>query len=127
LATPEAGIQTPREPSWSRAVYHLYVVRTQDREGLVAHLGKAGIGSGIHYPIPLHLQRAYEGLGYKTGDFPVCEKIAAEIISLPMYPQITAEQQARVVRELLHFVKNRTVSKLVSSESDELATSGRTA
>jgi dTDP-4-amino-4,6-dideoxygalactose transaminase len=69
----------------------------------MAHLAKAGIGSGIHYPIPLHRQRAYETLCYKAGDFPVCEKIASEIVSLPMYPQLTAKQQARVVGEVLSF------------------------
>jgi len=122
LAASDRGVQTPYEPSWSRAVYHLYVIRTEDREGLMAHLGKAGIGTGIHYPIPLHLQRAYEILGYKAGNFPVCEKIATEIVSLPMFPNLTAEQQARVAGELLHFVK-----KPVSSESAELAATGRTA
>ena len=127
LATCEEEVQRPHEPTWSRAIYHLYVIRTDDREGLMAHLGKAGIGAGIHYPIPLHRQRAYEGLGYKVGDFPVCEKIAAEIISLPMYPQLTAEQQGRVVRELMHFVKRLDLAKPASSESAELATSGRTA
>jgi len=130
FATSEAVVQTPYEPSWSRAVYHLYVVRTEDREGLMAHLGKAGIGTGIHYPIPLHRQRAYEALGYKAGDFPVCEKIAAEIISLPMFPTLTAEQQAKVVRDLLHFVKKPsetaklTLGKLAPGE---LETTGRTA
>jgi dTDP-4-amino-4,6-dideoxygalactose transaminase len=122
LVASEAGVQTPYEPSWSRAVYHLYVIRTEDREGLIAHLGKTGIGTGIHYPIPLHRQRAYEALGYTAGDFPVCEKIAAEIVSLPMYPSLIAEQQARVVREILHFAK-----KPVLRESAELATTGRTA
>jgi len=122
LASAEAGVRTPYEPSWSRAVYHLYVVRTEDREGVMAHLGKAGIGTGIHYPIPLHRQRAYEALGYKAGDFPVCEKIAAEIVSLPMYPQLTAEQQGRVVREFLHFVK-----KPASGEPAQLAATVRTA
>ncbi len=100
LAASDAGVQPPYEPSWSRAVYHLYVVRTEDREGLMAHLGKAGIGTGIHYPIPLHRQRAYEALGYRAGGFPVCEQIAAEILSLPMFPSLTAEQQARVVHEV---------------------------
>ena len=103
LAASEAEVQTPYEPSWSHAVYHLYVIRTEDREDLMAHLGKAGIGTGIHYPIPLHRQRAYEIMGYKTGDFPVCEKIAAEIVSLPMYPQLTPAQQARVVHEIVTF------------------------
>ena len=60
----------PYEPSWSRAVYHLYVVRTNDRDGLMNHLKKAGIGTGIHYPIPLHLQKAYASLKYSQGDFP---------------------------------------------------------
>jgi dTDP-4-amino-4,6-dideoxygalactose transaminase len=103
FAISDAGAKTPYEPSWSRAVYHLYVVRTEDREGLMAHLGKVGIGSGIHYPIPLHCQKAYSSLGYKAGDFPICEKIAAEIVSLPMYPQLTAAQQSRVVEEVAAF------------------------
>jgi dTDP-4-amino-4,6-dideoxygalactose transaminase len=121
LAASESAVRAPYEPTWSRAVYHLYVVRTEDREGLMAHLGKAGIGTGIHYPIPLHRQRAYEVLGYKAGDFPICERIATEIVSLPMFPTLTADQQARVARELLHFVK-----KLVAGESPEFAATGRT-
>ena len=107
FAASEGGVETPYEPSWSRAVYHLYVVRTRDREGLMAHLGKAGIGTGIHYPIPLHRQRAYAGLGYKQGDFPVTEKVAAEIVSLPMFPQLTAPQQARVASEIARFLHGR--------------------
>jgi dTDP-4-amino-4,6-dideoxygalactose transaminase len=105
FAASEVGVQTPFEPSWSRAVYHLYVVRTQDREGMMAHLGKAGIGTGIHYPIPLHRQRAYESMGYKVGDFPVTEKIASQIVSLPMFPNLTAEQQGRVVNEVGRFLQ----------------------
>ncbi len=93
----------PYEPSWSKAVYHLYVIRTDDREGLMDHLKKAEIGTGIHYPIPLHLQKAYAGMGYCKGDFPVTEKAAAEIVSLPMFPQLTAAQQARVVEEIVNF------------------------
>jgi len=130
LAASDAGVRMPYEPSWSRAVYHLYVVRTEDREGLMAHLGKAGIGTGIHYPIPLHRQRAYEVLGYKAGDFPVCEKIAAEIVSLPMFPTLIEEQQARVVRELLHFVKKPSeTTKLALGKlaPGELETTGQTA
>jgi dTDP-4-amino-4,6-dideoxygalactose transaminase len=103
LAAADARVRTPYEPSSSRAVYHLYVVRTDDRDGLMAHLSKAGIGTGIHYPIPLHRQRAYASLGYNAGDFPVCEKVAAEIVSLPMYPQLTKDQQAKVVDEILAF------------------------
>jgi dTDP-4-amino-4,6-dideoxygalactose transaminase len=103
FAACDAGIQPPFEPSWSRAVYHLYVVRTQDRDGMMAHLAKAGIGTGIHYPIPLHQQRAYESLGYKTGDFPVAERVAGEIVSLPMFPHLTAPQQASVVNQMARF------------------------
>jgi dTDP-4-amino-4,6-dideoxygalactose transaminase len=102
LASNEA-VSLPYEPSWSRAVYHLYVVRTEDREGLMAHLGKAGIGTGIHYPVPLHLQKAYASLNYIPGDFPVAARVAAEIVSLPMFPQLTADQQARVAEEILAF------------------------
>jgi dTDP-4-amino-4,6-dideoxygalactose transaminase len=116
----------PFEPSWSRAVYHLYVIRTADRDGMGAHLKASGIGSGIHYPIPLHLQKAYSAMGHKAGDFPVCEKAAAEIISLPMFPQLTGDQQAKVAREVLQFAHKQT-AKLGSSQSAALAATGRTA
>lgn len=99
------GVVLPYEPAWSRAVYHLYVVRAEDREGLIAHLSEAGIGTGIHYPVPLHLQKAYRVLNYRDGDFPVCERVAREIVSLPMYPQLKAEQQARVVAEVARFTE----------------------
>jgi len=99
------AVVVPFEPSWSRGVYHLYVVRAEDRDGLMSHLKQAGINTGIHYPIPLHLQKAYAGLDYRSGDFPVCERVAIEIISLPMYPQLSAEQQARVVEETLRFAR----------------------
>ena len=95
---------TPFEPSWSRAIYHLYVVRVEDQQGLIAHLKQADIHTGIHYPIPLHLQKAYKHLGYARGDFPKAEKIAAEIVSLPMFPQLTEQQQARVAEEIRNFV-----------------------
>lgn len=98
------GINPPYEPSWSKAVYHLYVVRTDDREGLMNHLKNAGIGTGIHYPIPLHLQKAYAALSYRDGAFPVAEKISNEIVSLPMFPQLTAEQQRKVVAEIANWV-----------------------
>jgi len=117
----DEAVVTPFEPSWSRSVFHLYVIRTADREGMGAHLKAAGIGTGIHYPIPLHLQKAYSSMGYKAGDFPECEKAAGEIISLPMFPQLTADQQATVVREVLRFAKNQTSS----SDSIELAATGR--
>ena len=108
LKSVDGAVVPPYEPSWSRAVYHLYVVRTADREGLMDHLKKAGIGTGIHYPIPLHLQKAYAAMNYRKGDFPVTEKAAAEIVSLPMFPQLTAAQQTRVVEEILNFTSMAT-------------------
>ena len=97
-------IRLPFEPSWSRAVFHLYVVQVQNREKLQKHLGESGIGTGIHYPIPLHLQKAYQNLGYHEGDFPVTEKAAARILSLPMFPGLTHAQQDRVAQQVLEFV-----------------------
>jgi dTDP-4-amino-4,6-dideoxygalactose transaminase len=93
----------PHCPSWSRPVHHLYVVRVADREGLQKHLADAKIDTGIHYPIPLHLQEAYKAFGFKNGDFPVTEKVALEILSLPMYPQLQAEAQSRVVQKIQEF------------------------
>ena len=100
----------PYEPSWSRAVYHLYVIRSKDRENLRNQLQDASIGTGIHYPIPLHLQNAYTSLGYSAGDFPVAEAAAEEILSLPMYPQLASDQQSTVAREVLSCVENMHVS-----------------
>jgi dTDP-4-amino-4,6-dideoxygalactose transaminase len=97
-------IKLPFEPSWSRAVYHLYVVQVQYREKLQKQLGEAGIGTGIHYPIPLHQQKAYKNLGYHEGDFPVTEKAAAKILSLPMFPGLSHAQQDRVAQQVLEFV-----------------------
>jgi len=97
LAAAHDEVGLPYEPSWAKAVYHLYVVRVQNRDQLQRHLAEVNIGTGIHYPIPLHLQNAYSGLGYRKGDFPVSERVTAEILSLPMYPGLTAEQQSRVV------------------------------
>ena len=98
LLAPLDGVMLPVEPEWARGVYHLYVVRTQDRQLLQDSLKTAGIGTGIHYPIPLHLQKAYRALGYVKGDFPVTEKLASEILSLPMYPQLTRIEQENVVQ-----------------------------
>ena len=99
------AVVCPFEPSWSRAVYHLYVVRTQNRDGLMEHLKNAGIGTGIHYPIPLHMQKAYAWLNYRPSDLPVSRRVASEIVSLPMFPQMTSEQQAYVVEEIRSFTE----------------------
>jgi dTDP-4-amino-4,6-dideoxygalactose transaminase len=86
----------------------LYVVRVRDREGLQKHLSEAKIDTGIHYPVPLHMQKAYANYGYKLGDFPVTERIAAEIVSLPMFPQLTEKQQRRVVENVKEFASKET-------------------
>ncbi|MGB7437313.1 MAG: DegT/DnrJ/EryC1/StrS family aminotransferase [Candidatus Acidiferrum sp.] len=105
----EAGgaIVVPLEASWTKGVYHLYVIRVQDREALQVCLAEAGIGSGIHYPIPLHLQKAYRHLGYKKGDFAVTERVAAEIVSLPMFPELTHRQQEEVANNVKEFASSR--------------------
>jgi len=100
----DAWVNLPYEPEWSKAVYHLFVVRVENRDELMKQLASAGIGTGIHYPIPLHLQKAYETLSYAKGDFPIAEKAAAEIVSLPMFPGLTGDQQERVVSEVMNFV-----------------------
>jgi dTDP-4-amino-4,6-dideoxygalactose transaminase len=108
----------PYCPDWARAVFHLYVVRVEDREGLQKHLAEANIGTGIHYPAPLHLQKAYESLGHKRGDFPVTERIAAEIVSLPMFPHITVDQQSRVVEAIKGFLATPTAPEKVGAHQD---------
>ncbi len=99
-----AGHLPPYAPDWATSVYHLYVIRVADRAGLMQHLAQVNIGTGIHYPVPLHLQNAYKALGFKEGDFPVSELVAAEIVSLPMFPNLRADQQVRVVGEVMEFV-----------------------
>jgi dTDP-4-amino-4,6-dideoxygalactose transaminase len=107
FAEAKDSIVVPVEAPWTRGVYHLYVVRVQDREALQALLAEAGIGTGIHYPIPLHLQKAYEHLGYKKGAFPVTERVAAEIVSLPMFPQLDHARQKEVVEKVVEFVGSK--------------------
>lgn len=109
FAGSHANVVVPYEPDWSRAVYHLYVVQVDDRERVQAELSEAGIGTGIHYPIPLHLQKAYAHLGYREGDFPISERLAPRIVSLPMFPQLTVDQAARVVDAVAEATRERAV------------------
>jgi dTDP-4-amino-4,6-dideoxygalactose transaminase/acetyltransferase-like isoleucine patch superfamily enzyme len=106
LLADNESVVIPHEPRWSRGVYHLYVIRSRDREGLMEYMKKLDISTGIHYPIPLHLQKAYKAKGYRAGDFPVSERVAAEIVSLPMFPHLTADQQVRVADAILAFTSN---------------------
>jgi dTDP-4-amino-4,6-dideoxygalactose transaminase len=86
------GAATPVEAPCAHGVYHLYVIRAEERDGLRQALDRAGIGTGIHYPVPCHLQRAYADLNHRPGDFPEAERCAATILSLPMYAELTEEQ-----------------------------------
>jgi dTDP-3-amino-3,4,6-trideoxy-alpha-D-glucose transaminase len=99
-----APLRLPKEQPWARAVYHLYVVRHPRRDALRAELEARGVGTLVHYPSPLHLQRAFADLGGRAGDFPVAERACDEILSLPLYPEMSDEQVRRVaaaVREAL--------------------------
>lgn len=99
-ALADLDVVTPTEMPWNRHVYHLYVVQTENRDGLRERLTEAGIESGLHYPTPLHLQEAYRSLGYKLGDLPVTERLKDRIVSLPIYPGIPSEAIERVAAEL---------------------------
>jgi dTDP-4-amino-4,6-dideoxygalactose transaminase len=103
LASMAGSIALPYQPSWSKPVYHLYVVRTANRDELQKHLNDAGIGTGIHYPIPVHLQVAYASRGWKRGDFPVTEEAAEQILSLPMFGGLKTEQQRQVAEAMAQF------------------------
>ncbi|HMB74114.1 MAG TPA: DegT/DnrJ/EryC1/StrS family aminotransferase [Gammaproteobacteria bacterium] len=99
----DSGVPTPSPASYQRHVYHVYAIRTNDREGWQQALNANGIQSGIHYPFPVHLLAAYEDLGYEKGDFPHAERAAEEVLSLPMFPELTraqCETVASAVREL---------------------------
>jgi dTDP-4-amino-4,6-dideoxygalactose transaminase len=106
LFTEHIGLKLPSSHAEMRPVYHLYVVRTERRDALICHLTDVGISTGIHYPIPLHLQKACRSQGYSRGDFPVCERVAATIVSLPMFPQLTDAQQLHIAREVMRFTSD---------------------
>ena len=110
LALRDTGVVLPFEPTWSEAVYHLYVVRVEDRKQFQVDLSQQGIGTGIHYPVPLHQQKAYQHLGYQNGDFPVSERVASQIVSLPMFPQMTEEQVARVVSAIAQSTATKAIA-----------------
>jgi dTDP-4-amino-4,6-dideoxygalactose transaminase len=100
------GVVTPIELPNRRHVYHIYQIRTPDRARWMDELGKKGIQTGIHYPFPLHTLKAFEHLGYKQGQFPHAEKIAAETMSIPMFPELTAVQQEEVVAAVADLQKH---------------------
>jgi dTDP-4-amino-4,6-dideoxygalactose transaminase len=98
------GVTRIARMSWARAVHHLYVIQVAERDAFIRHMNEAEIGTGIHYPIPLHLQNACRRLNYKRGDFPVSERLAESVVSLPMYPHLSREQLLRVVDEIRQFL-----------------------
>jgi dTDP-4-amino-4,6-dideoxygalactose transaminase len=100
------GITTPAEADFAKSVYHLYVIHVDKRDALQQHLTQIGISTGLHYPLPLHLQAAYQQLGHKKGDFPVTEKLAARLLSLPMYAELTQGQIEQVATEIKNFAAN---------------------
>jgi dTDP-4-amino-4,6-dideoxygalactose transaminase len=96
-----ANILLPVEPPGYHHVYHLYVIRSQNRDALQARLKERGIGTAVHYPTPVHLQPFYAGHGFTRGQFPIAEKICNEILSLPLYPELTEEQVEVVAAEIV--------------------------
>ena len=97
------GLTLPSVAPWAEPVWHLFVVRTPHRDALQKHLTAAGIGTQIHYPVPPHLSRAYANAGWKRGDFPLAEKLADEVLSLPIGPHVTAAQVDIVGDEVRRF------------------------
>lgn len=112
-----SGVISPTEANYAESVYHLYVVRTKERDELQACLKEKGISTGIHYPIPIHLQPAYAELPYRKGSFPVTEKYAAEGLSLPMYAELTPDLIAYVASSIAEFGKSHLT---VRTEAKEL-------
>ncbi|MEW5961183.1 MAG: DegT/DnrJ/EryC1/StrS family aminotransferase, partial [Chloroflexota bacterium] len=106
------SIDLPPEAAYAEPVYHLYVIRVEDREGVQAQLQQKGIATGVHYPIPIHLQPAYRDLGYQPGDFPITEQYAGQILSLPMYPELTASMVDYVAAALKDFVASHSLELL---------------
>ena len=114
FGTAGAAVTLTLQPEWSKPVYHLYVIQVDDRETLRKDLAAEKIGTGIHYPIPLHQQKAYAGLGVKPGELPVTETAAGRILSLPMFPTLSEAQQHRVVDAVLRSVQ-RTMAQRASA------------
>lgn len=101
------GLSKPLEMSWARHVYHIYSIRTPDREQIREWLGNKGIGTGMHYPVPVHLQEAWHNYGGEKCSLPVTEKAVGEILSLPMYPELTHEEVKYVCESVQEFTESR--------------------
>lgn len=103
-------IELPAVMPNARHVYHLFVIRTGKRDALLQYLRDNGIGADLHYPTPLHLQPAYASLGYRKGDFPVAENSAQQILSLPLFPELTAAEISRICGLIQDFFKGASTS-----------------
>ena len=99
----ESNVETPIEKTGCKHIYHLYVVRSKKRDKLVESLGRKGISTGIHYPVPIHLQKAYEELNLKKGSFPITEKCSDEILSLPMFAELSEEEIKYIAEKIKEF------------------------
>jgi dTDP-4-amino-4,6-dideoxygalactose transaminase len=108
-------VTVPAISNRGKSNYHLYVVRTSDREALASRLNEQGIHTGLHYPLPVHLQNCYRDWGYAKGSLPTTERVAGEVLSLPMYPGLSVEQQARVVQQVAAFAGTRSQSPVVDA------------
>lgn len=106
----DCDLETPVEMPWARHVYHVYTVRSKNRDHLQATLAETGIQTGIHYPIPVHLQPAYADLGYGPGAFPRAESVAKEVLSLPLYPELSPQAVAQVAEAVKQVVGTKQVT-----------------
>ena len=114
-----AGVVTPAEAPDAKHVYHLYVIRVQERDELLAWLKGHGVHAGIHYPVPIHLQEACSDLGYKEGDFPVTEKVTNEIISLPIYPELTIDDLDYICQTIGDFFNDKRTERPRAAAASE--------
>ena len=106
------GVVTPRQAPYARHVYHIYAIRVQQRDEAIRLLGQKGVGCGVHYPVPIHLQKAYRNLGCERGAFPIAERCAGEFVSLPMFPELAPAQLEIVVHSLKEAVAQGVVAKI---------------
>ena len=102
-----AAVRLPRAAPDRRHVYHIYAVRVDDRDGFMAFLRERGVGTAIHYPFPVHLLEGYSDLGYGRGDFPVAERVASEVVSLPMFPELSDAQAEQVAAAVTAWAESR--------------------
>jgi dTDP-4-amino-4,6-dideoxygalactose transaminase len=93
-------LMTPFAADYARHVYHIYAIRVPGRDVIIESLARIGVACGIHYPVPIHLQKAYQSLGYEIGTFPIAERAARQLISLPMFPELTSPQIETVTKAM---------------------------